>query len=67
MKNIQLNADVPSLYELQQYFELVFSDTECAEPGSFCINGTEGACLQEIPSYHKRILPNSAMGYATTV
>ena len=67
MKNIQLNADVPSLYELQQYFELVFSDTECAEPGSVCINGTEGACLQQISSYHKRILSNSAMGYSTTV
>ena len=62
MQNIQLKANLSNLFEIQQYFELVFSETECAEPGSVCINGTEGSCLQEISSYHKRILPKSAKG-----
>ena len=59
MENIQLIANMSSLNELQQYFELVFSDTECAPPGSLCINGTDGSCLKQISSYHKRILPDS--------
>ena len=66
MENIQLIANMSSLNELQQYFELVFSDTECVEPGSVCINGTDrpgdGSCLRSIPSYHKRILPDSVNG-----
>ena len=66
MENIQLIANMSGLNELQQYFELVFSDTECVEPGSVCINGTDrpgdGSCLRSIPSYHKRILPDSVNG-----
>ena len=63
MENIRLKTNMSSLSELQQYFEVVFSgDTECAEPGSLCINGTDGACLDQIPSYHKRILPDSVQG-----